>query len=45
MKGRAGAFSEVTGGRPPSFSWLICGGSRSPEPVEGSAEGASFPRR
>ncbi len=36
-------FSVVTGGRPLSFSRLISGGSRSPEPVEGNAEGAKYP--
>jgi len=36
-------FSVVTGGRPLSFSRLISGGSRSPEPVEGNAEGAKTP--
>ena len=31
-----GAFSEVTGGRPPCFSRLISGGSRrSPAPLSG----------
>jgi hypothetical protein len=39
------AFSEVPGGRPPSFSRLISGGNRSPELVEGNAEGARLPRR
>jgi hypothetical protein len=39
------AFSEVPGGRPPSFSRLISGGNRSPELVEGNAEGAELPRR
>jgi hypothetical protein len=33
-------FSVVTG---VSFSRLISGGSRSPEPVEGNAEGAKTP--
>jgi hypothetical protein len=27
------------------FSQLISGGNRSPEPVEGNAEGARLPRR
>jgi hypothetical protein len=31
------------GGRPLCFSRLISGGSRSPQPVEGNAEGASLP--
>jgi len=33
----------VTGGRPLSFSWLIDGGSRSPDLAEGNAEGARIP--
>ena len=37
-------FSAVTGGRPSFFSRRISGGSRSPEPVEGNAEGARLPR-
>ena len=36
-------FSAVTGGRPLSFSRRINGGSRSPELVEGNAEGAGIP--
>ena len=39
-----GVFSAVTGGRPLSFSRRISGGNRSPEPVEGNAEGAGIPR-
>jgi hypothetical protein len=35
--------SEETGGRAPFFSRLGYGGNRSPEPVEGNAEGASIP--
>jgi hypothetical protein len=37
-------FSAVTGGRPSFFSRRISGGSRSPEPVEGNAQGARFIR-
>ena len=33
----------MTGGRAPFFSRLGYGGNRSPEPVEGNAEGASLP--
>ena len=38
-------FSAVTGGRAPLFSRLGYGGNRSPEPVEGNAEGAKIPRK
>jgi hypothetical protein len=34
-------FSDVTGGRPPSFSRLISGGSRSPRLVGGMRSPAS----
>jgi hypothetical protein len=37
------AFSVVTGGRPLSFSRRINGGNRSPELVEGNAEGGKTP--
>ena len=38
-------FSAVTGGRAQFFSRLGYGGNRSPEPVEGNAEGARLPRK
>ena len=37
--------SGVTGGRALLFSRLGYGGNRSPEPVEGNAEGAKLPRK
>ena len=43
LEGRE-VFSTVTGGRPLSFSRRITGGSRSPELVEGNAEGEGLPR-
>jgi len=36
-------FSYVTGGRPPSFSRLISGGSRSPWLVGGMWRGQNYP--
>jgi hypothetical protein len=38
-------ISAVTGGRAWFFSRLGYGGNRSPEPVEGNAEGARLPRK
>ena len=38
------AFSEVPGGRPPSFSRLIRGGNRRSR-LRDNAEGARIPRR
>jgi len=38
-------FFAVTGGRAQFFSGLGYGGNRSPEPVEGNAEGARLPRK